>query len=105
MTYRTSKRASPAEACRLVRQFRFAFSDAWKLAASNKRREAVAEHFSDWMSARIVAEQRCGVECLVTVEVRRPVAAALAEEYCRECPHYVRHSFAAASTTTVQRAL
>jgi hypothetical protein len=95
MSSRTISRQASAEKCR---RFRFAFADVQRLAASAKRREAVAEHVEAWMGAAIVAEQRHGSECLVTVETGRPVPVAVAERFCRECPHYVRDTFAAAGS-------
>jgi hypothetical protein len=100
MISRTISRQASAEKCR---RFRFAFADVQRLAASAKRREAVAEHVEAWMGAAIVAEQRHGSECLVTVETGRPVSVAVAERFCRECPHYIRHSFVAIAAAVKPR--
>jgi hypothetical protein len=95
MTSSTISRQASAPQCR---RFRFAFADASKPAASARRTAAVADHVETWMNAAVIAEQRLGSECLVTVETGRPVPVAVAERFCRECPHYVRGTFAAAGS-------
>jgi hypothetical protein len=97
MTSSTISRQASATKCR---RFRFAFADASKPAVSARRTAAVAEHVEAWMNAAIIAEQRLGSECLVTVEVGRPVPVAVAERFSRECPHYVRYSFSAIAAAT-----
>lgn len=88
----TSNRKPSAAACR---RFRFVFSDSPKKAVSAKRVAAVAEYIEAWLDASIVAACQAKGECMVTVEIGRPVPAAVAERFCRECPHYVRDTFAA----------
>ena len=90
----TSNRKPSAAACR---RFRFVFSDSPKKAVSAKRAAAVAEYVEAWLDASIVAACQAKGECMVTVEIGRPVPAAVAERFCRECPHYVRDTFSTAS--------
>jgi len=47
------------------------------------------------MLARIASEQQCGNECIVVIEVPRPVSVEIAEQCIRECPHYATGTFAA----------
>jgi hypothetical protein len=89
--------ASPSAAGCLVRRFHFAFTDAKQLDACRKRREAIADYVASWLDGTIVAERREGLRCTVTVEVARPASVAAAEQFCREAPHYLPRSFAAAS--------
>jgi hypothetical protein len=93
MASSTTARRSAAPACR---RFRFAFADARRRDVAAKRTAAVAEYVDAWLDAAIVDERRLGSECLVTVEVGRPVPVDAVERFCRECPYYVRHSFSAA---------
>jgi hypothetical protein len=90
----TSKRKPAADACR---RFRFVFADSPRKSVSAKRVAAVAEYVESWMDAGIIAACQAGGECLVTVEIGRPVPVAVAERFCRECPHYVRDTFSTAS--------
>jgi len=64
-------------------------------AVSIKRREAVADYLAGWMRARIDSEQQCGSECIVVIELPRPVSVEIAEQFIRECPHYATGTFAA----------
>ena len=92
----TSGITSPMSAGRRVRRFRFVFVDAFRRAASEKRREAVADYIGEWMGARIVGERQHGIECVVILETACPVPVEIAEQFIRDCPHYVRDTFAAA---------
>jgi hypothetical protein len=91
----TSHINSPTAAGRTTRRFRFVFSDGRRRGVSVKRREAVHEHVTGWAGARIVREEQHGTECIVIVEAARPVPVAVVEKFVRECPHYVRDTFAA----------
>lgn len=84
-------------------RFRLAFADSRRYDTSAKRREAVADHIGGWLSGSIVAEHRCGSECLLTIEIARPVPVAAAERFARECPHYIRDTFAAVGASAVMR--
>jgi len=84
----------PPQMQKQCRGFRFAFADSKRRDISSKRTAAVAEYVQAWLSASIVAERRLGSECLVTVALPRPVPSAVAERFCRECPHYIRDTFA-----------
>ena len=66
-------------------------------SASVKRHTEVADYIEGWAGARNVAEQRCGTEVIVHVEAARPVPLVVAEKFIRECPHYVRDTFAPAA--------
>lgn len=90
----TSNSTGPTAAGRTTRRFRFVFADSRRRDTSTKRREAVHEHVTSWAGARIVREERHGTECVVIVETARPVPVAVAEKFVRECPHYVRDTFA-----------
>ena len=90
----TSNRKPATARCR---RFRFVFSDSPKKTVSAKRVAAVAEYVESWLDASIVTACRAGGECLVTVEIGRPVPVAVAERFCRECPHYVRDTFSTGS--------
>lgn len=92
----TSRAARPTAAVRMVRRLRFVIADAARRSASVKRRNEVADYIEGWAGARIVAERRCGTEVIVIVEAARPVPLAVAEKFIRECPHYVRDTFAPA---------
>lgn len=76
----TSRIPCPAAAGSALRRLQFVFADTNQRAASEKRRKAVAE--------------QDGAECVVIVEVARPVPVEIAEQFVRECPHYVRDTFA-----------
>ena len=89
-----------AAAATYIRHFRFAFEEATKVAHRLKRRQDVAEYVASWMAGKIVAERQCGSECLVTVELARPVPRKVAERFCRECPRYVPDTFSAAKGTS-----
>ena len=94
----TSGIPSPMRAGRRVRRFRFVFVDAFRRDNSAKRRAAVADYVVGWMGARIVGERQQGIECVVILETACPVPVEIAEEFIRECPHYVRDTFAAATS-------
>jgi len=64
-------------------------------SVSIRRREAEAEYLAGWMMARIASEQQCGRECIVQIELPRPVSVEVAEQFIRECPHYAAGTFAA----------
>jgi len=91
----TSNSTSPTAAGRMTRRLRFVIADVQRQSASIKRREAVADYIEGWMGARIVGERQCGTEVIVYVELVRPVPAKVAAQFIRDCPHYVRDTFAA----------
>lgn len=91
----TSNITSPTVAGRTTRRLRFVIADAQRQSASVKRREAVADYVEGWMGARIVGERQCGTEVIVYVELAREVPAKVAAQFIRDCPHYVRDTFAA----------
>jgi hypothetical protein len=91
----TSRVPSPTVAGHTALRFRFVFADARKRAASVSRRMAVAEYVDGWMGARIVGERQCDTEVIVYIEVPRPVPIKIAAQFIRDCPHYVRDTFAA----------
>lgn len=93
----TSRVSGPAAAARTARRFRFVFADSMRRAVSIKRREDVAEYVTGWMRSRIASERQCGSECLVLIELPRPVSVKVAEQFIRDCPHYVRGTFAVAA--------
>jgi len=64
-------------------------------AVKIKRREAVAEYLAGWMRARIGSEQQCGNECIVVIELPRPVSVEVTEQFIRESPFYVTGTVAA----------
>jgi hypothetical protein len=70
-------------------------------AVSIKRREAVADYLAGWMRARIASEQQCGRECIVVIELPRPVSVEIAEQFIRDCPFYVTGTFAAAAVRSL----
>lgn len=90
----TSPASGPAAAVRRVRRFRFVIEDAFRRETSTRRREAVADYVGQWSHARIVGESQHGRETIVRVELLHPVPVAMAEEFVRDCPHYVRDTFA-----------
>jgi hypothetical protein len=71
------------------------FTDSVRRSVSIKRREAVADYLAGWMRARIASEQQCGNECIVVIELPRPVAVEVAEQFIKECPHYAAGTFVA----------
>ena len=91
----TSKLSGPTVAARTATRFRLVFTDSVRRAVSIKRREAVDEYLAGWMMARIASEQQCGRECIVVIELPRPVAVETAEQFIKECPHYASGTFAA----------
>jgi len=91
----SSKLSGPAVAVRTARRFRFVFADSMRRAVSIKRREAGADYRAGWMRARITSERQCGGECIVHIELPRPVSVEVAEQFIRDCPHYVAGTFAA----------
>ncbi len=67
------------------------------LAASRREHEApqaVAGYVAEWPSAVIVGESRHAAETIVWLELRRAVAVEAAEQFVRECAHYVAGTFA-----------
>lgn len=102
MPSRPKKPLADGSACR---RFRFAFADAKRGDGMAKRRAAIAQYFDEWGLATIVAERSCGSECVVTVELRKAVPSAVAERFCRECPHYIRDTFATADGIKMPSAL
>lgn len=91
----TSNSTSPTAAGHTLRRLRFVFADTNQRAASTKRRMAVASYIEEWAGARIVREQSFDRECVVIVETARAVPVEVAEQFIRECPHYVKGTFAA----------
>lgn len=92
----TISRKGTAPSCR---RFHFAFDNGKRRPVMLTRHQAVAEYVESWLDATIVAERTCGTECRVTVEIGRPVPVPAAERFCRECPHYIRDTFAAIAAT------
>lgn len=90
----TSPATGPTAAAHRVRRFRFVIEDAHRVDSSAKRREAAADYVAQWSQARIVGESRHGRETVVRVELVRAVPVEVAEQFVRECPHYVRGTFA-----------
>ena len=97
----TSKLSGPTVAARTARRFRLVFADSMRRAVSIKRREAVDEYLAGWMMARIASEQQCGNECIVVIELPRPVSVDIAEQFIRDCPFYVSGTFAAVAVPSL----
>jgi hypothetical protein len=89
----TSNSTSPVAAGRRTRRYRFVFADHARRDVAEKRRRQVADHVAEWMGGQIVREERCGNECIVVVELARPVLVANAERVATACPHYVADTF------------
>ena len=47
------------------------------------------------MRARIASERLCGNECIVVIELPRPVSVEIAEQFLSDCPFYAAGTFAA----------
>ena len=75
---------------------RLVFADSCRRDVSSKRRAAVAEYVTGWMSGVIVADQRVGADTIIEVDVARAVSVSVAEAYFRLCPHAVAGTFAVA---------
>ena len=71
------------------------FADMTRRAISLKRRDAEVDYLAGWMRSRIASEQQCGSECIVVIELPRPLSVEIAEQFIIECPYYVAGTFAA----------
>ena len=91
----TSRVSGPTVAARTATRFRFVFTDSVRRAVSIRRREAVADYLAGWMRARIASERLCGNECIVVIELPRPVSVEIAEQFIKDCPFYAAGTFAA----------
>ncbi len=91
----SSTLTGPTAAGRMTKRYRLVFADHKRRDVSNRRRAEVAEHVTGWVGGQIIREVRDHAECMIVVEVARPVSVANAARFAKACPYYVADTFAA----------